>query len=266
VHVQRNRVSAVIHSTAIVDADARLDDDVEVGAYSVIGAGVEVEAGTWIGPHVVILGPTRIGKDNRIYQFCSLGDAPQHVGYRGEPTWLEIGARNTIREYCTMNRGTVDGGGKTIVGNDNFVMAYSHVAHDCRVGNNTVLANAASLAGHVHVDDYAFLGGFTLVHQFCRVGAHCMTGVNTTLFKDVPPFVTVAGQGGAPHGINVRGLRRRGFDEETVRAIKRAYKILYHADLRLEQALAQIEAITPRVEELTRFVEFIKTAKRGIVR
>ena len=257
---------ATIHPTAAVDASARIGEGVHVGAYSIIGADVEIGAGSWVGPHVVILGPTRIGRDNRVYQFCSLGEAPQHVGYKGEPTRLEIGDRNTIREYCTLNRGTVEGGGVTSLGSDNFIMAYCHVAHDCHVGDRTVFANASSLAGHVHIGDYAFLGGFTLVHQYCRIGAHCMTGVNTTLFKDVPPFVMVAGQGGAPHGINVRGLRRRGFSEETVLAIKRAYKTLYASGLRLEQALTQLEAAAQETPELASFVEFIRASKRGIVR
>lgn len=256
----------MIHPSAIVDARARLDERVHIGAFSIVGPDVEIGADTWVGPHVVIHGPTRIGGDNRIYQFCSLGDAPQHVGYRGEPTRLEIGSRNTLREYCTMNRGTVDGGGITSVGDDNFFMAYCHVAHDCRVGGRTVFANATSLAGHVHVGDYAFLGGFTLIHQFCRVGAHCMTGVNTTLFKDVPPFVTVAGQGGTPHGVNVRGLRRRGFAEATITLIKRAYKTLYHSGLRLEEALTQIERLAPGSAELEQFVGFIRATRRGIVR
>jgi UDP-N-acetylglucosamine acyltransferase len=256
----------VIHPTAIVDTGARLDAGVEVGAYSIIGPDVEIGVGSWIGPHVVIQGPARIGRENRVFQFCSLGDAPQHVGYKGEPTRLEVGDRNTIREYCTLNRGTVEGGGRTVVGDDNFIMAYCHVAHDCRIGQHTVFANASSLAGHVHIGDHAFLGGFTLIHQYCRVGAHCMTGVNTTLFKDVPPFVTVAGQGGTPHGINVRGLRRRGFDEATVLAIKRAYKILYLSDLRLEQALEEIARMASSSAALGQFVEFIKASKRGIVR
>jgi len=256
----------VIHPTAIVDPAAKLDASVDVGAYSIIGPAVEIGAGSWIGPHVVIHGPTRIGRANRIFQFCSLGDAPQHVGYKGEPTRLEIGDRNTIREYCTLNRGTVEGGGKTTVGDDNFIMAYCHIAHDCHVGSRTVFANASSLAGHVHIGDQAFLGGFTLVHQYCRVGAHCMTGVNTTLFKDVPPYVTVAGAGGTPHGINVRGLRRRGFDDAAILAIKRAYKAIYLSGLRLEQALEEIEGNAKSHPELQSFVEFVRTSKRGIVR
>ncbi len=258
--------AAAIHPTAMVDARARIGKGVAIGAYSIIGADVEIGEDTWIGPHVVIHGPTRLGRQNRVYQFCSLGDAPQHVGYKGEPTRLEIGSRNTIREYCTFNRGTVDGGGVTRVGDDNFFMAYCHVAHDCRVGSRTVFANASSLAGHVAVGDHAFLGGFTLVHQFCRLGAHCMTGVNTTLFKDVPPYVTVAGEGGTPHGINARGLRRRGFSEAEISTIKRAYKTLYHSGLKLEAAVAEIERQAQANPELGCLVEFIRTSQRGIVR
>lgn len=256
----------MIHPTAIVDAQARLGAGVEIGAYSIVGPDVEIGDATWIGPHVVIRGPTRIGRGNRIFPFCSIGDAPQHVAYKGEPTRLEIGERNTIREYCTLNRGTVEGGGVTNVGNDNFLMAYCHVAHDCHIGDHTVFANASSLAGHVHVGDYAFLGGFTLIHQYCRIGAHCMTGVNTTLFKDVPPFVTVAGQGGTPHGINVRGLRRRGFSEETVLALKRAYKTLYHSGLKLEEALAELDRMAQSSPDVGHFADFVKAAKRSIVR
>lgn len=256
----------MIHPTAVIDARARLGADVEVGAYSIIGADVEIGDTTWIGPHAVILGPTRIGKGNRIYQFCSLGDAPQHLGYKGEPTRLEIGDNNVIREYCTLNRATVAGGGVTRVGNGNFLMAYSHIAHDCQVGDHTVFANASSLAGHVHIGDYAVLGGFTLVHQFCRIGAYCMTGVNTTLFKDVPPYVTVAGQGGVPHGINTRGLKRRGFSDDVILIIKRAYKTLYHSELKLAEAVAQLEQVGQSQAEIARFVEFIKASKRGIVR
>ena len=256
----------MIHPTAVVDAGARLGAGVEIGAYAVIGPGVEIGDAARIGPHVVIYGPTRIGRENRIYQFCSIGDAPQHLGYKGEPTRLEIGDRNTIREYCTLNRGTAEGGGVTTVGSDNFFMAYCHVAHDCHIGDHTVFANASSLAGHVHIGDYAFLGGFTLVHQFCRLGAHCMTGVNTTLFKDVPPFVTVAGQGGTPHGINVRGLRRRGFGEEAVLALKRAYKTVYHSGLKLEDALTELARMAPSSPEVAHFADFIKASKRSIVR
>lgn len=256
----------MIHPQAIIDPRARLGKDVQVGAYSIIGADVEIGDRCWIGPHVVINGPTRIGADSRIYQFCSLGDAPQHTGYKGEPTRLELGERNVVREYCTFNRGTVAGGGLTQIGNDNFIMAYSHIAHDCRIGNHTVFANAASLAGHVHIGDYAVLGGFTLVHQFCRIGAYCMTAVNTVLFKDVPPFVTAGGNSAAPHGINVRGLKRRGFSEDAIAAVKRAYKTLYKSGLLLEQALAEIDTMARAHPELTQLTTFIRESERGIVR
>lgn len=256
----------MIHPQAIIDPRARLGKDVQVGAYSIIGADVEIGDRCWIGPHVVINGPTRIGADSRIYQFCSLGDAPQHTGYKGEPTRLEIGERNVVREYCTFNRGTVAGGGLTRIGNDNFIMAYSHIAHDCRIGNHTVFANAASLAGHVHIGDYAVLGGFTLVHQFCRIGAYCMTAVNTVLFKDVPPFVTAGGNSAAPHGINVRGLKRRGFSDDGIAAVKRAYKTLYKSGLLLEQALAEIDTMARAHPELTQLTTFIRESERGIIR
>ena len=256
----------MIHPHAIIDPRARLGKDVQVGAYSIIGADVEIGDRCWIGPHVVINGPTRIGADSRIYQFCSLGDAPQHTGYKGEPTRLEIGERNVVREYCTFNRGTVAGGGLTHIGNDNFIMAYSHIAHDCHIGNHTVFANAASLAGHVHIGDYAVLGGFTLVHQFCRIGAYCMTAVNTVLFKDVPPFVTAGGNSAEPHGINVRGLKRRGFSEDAIAAVKRAYKTLYKSGLLLEQALAEIDTMARAHPELTQLTTFIRESERGIVR
>lgn len=256
----------MIHPTAIVDAAARIGRNVEIGPYSIVGPDVEIGDGTWIGPHVVLRGPTRIGRDNRIFQFCSLGEPPQDVTYKNEPTRLEVGDRNILREYFTANRGTVAGGGVTRIGSDNFMLAYCHVAHDCQVGSHTIFANASSLAGHVHVGDYAYLGGFTLVHQRCRLGAHCMTGVNTTLFKDVPPFITVAGEGGTPHGINVRGLRRRGFGEETILALKRAYKTVYHSGLRLEQAVDELEHAAQTEPEVGRFVEFIKASQRSIVR
>lgn len=256
----------MIHPTAIIDPKAKLGVNVEVGAYSVIGPDVEIGDETWIGSHVALHGPTRIGRNNRIYQFCSIGDAPQHLSYKNEPTRLEIGDRNIIREYCTFNRGTVAGGGLTSMGSDNFIMAYCHVAHDCHIGNRTVFANASSLAGHVDIGDWAVLGGFTLVHQHCRIGAHCMTGVNTTLFMDVPPFVMAAGEGGKPHGINVRGLKRRGFSEEQILLIKRAYKTLYRSGLKLAEALDALAQEAAREPELKRFVEFIQSSQRGIVR
>lgn len=256
----------MIHAHALVDPKARLGKGVHVGAFSIIGPDVEIGDGTWIGPHVVIQGPTRIGCDNRIYQFCSLGEGPQHLGYKGEATRLEIGDRNVFREYCTLNRATTAGGGITAVGNDNFLMAYCHVAHDCRIGNHTVFANNSSLAGHVAIGDYAVLGGFTLVHQFCRIGPYCMTGVNTVLFQDVPPYVMAAGHPSAPHGLNLRGLKRRGFTAEQITALRRAYKLLYRSGLRLEEAVAELEALARTQSPVALLAEFVKNSQRGIVR
>jgi UDP-N-acetylglucosamine acyltransferase len=256
----------VIHATAVVDASARLASDVRVGPFTVIGPEVEVGPGTWIGPHVVINGPTRIGRDCRIFQFASVGEAPQDLKYAGEPTRLEIGDRNTIRECCTVHRGTPGGGGVTRIGDDNLLMAYVHVAHDCRIGSKTIFANNSSLAGHVHVGDQAILGGFTLVHQFCRVGAHCMTGINTVTFKDIPPYLMVGGNTAEPHGLNLRGLKRRGFTEEAIAALKDAYRIVYRDGNTLEQALAALAPLAARVPEVAAFADFIRASERGIVR
>jgi UDP-N-acetylglucosamine acyltransferase len=254
----------VIHAQAIVDPKVKLGEDVHIGAYSVIGADVEIGGQTWIGPHVVINGPTTIGRENKIYQFNSIGEAPQHLGYADEPTRLEIGDRNIIREYCTLNRGTQEGHGVTRIGSDNFFMAYVHIAHDCHVGDHTIFANCASLAGHVNVDDYAFLGGFTGVHQFCRVGAHCMTGIATISFKDIPPYVLVSGNTAVPHGINVRGLKRRGFSANTIDALRDAYKIVYRSGLQLRDALARLQ--DSEYAEVRQLVSFIQLSERGIVR
>jgi UDP-N-acetylglucosamine acyltransferase len=256
----------VIHGTAVVDASARLAPDVRVGPFTVIGPEVEIASGTWIGPHVVINGPTRIGRDNRIFQFASVGEAPQDLKYAGEPTRLEIGDRNTIRECCTIHRGTPGGGGVTRMGDDNLLMAYVHVAHDCQVGNKTIFANNSSLAGHVHVGDQAILGGFTLVHQFCHVGAHCMTGINTVTFKDIPPYLMVGGNTAEPHGLNLRGLKRRGFSEEAIAALKDAYRIVYRDGKTLEQALTALAPLAARVPEVATFADFIRASGRGIIR
>jgi UDP-N-acetylglucosamine acyltransferase len=255
----------VIHPLAIVDPGAKLGKDVQIGAFSIIGAGVEIGSGTWIGPHVVINGSTRIGSDNRIYQFSSLGEAPQHLGYKGEPTWLEIGDRNIIREYCTLNRGSAGGGGVTRLGHDNFIMAYCHVAHDCQVGNRTIFANGTSLAGHVRVEDQVIFGGFTMIHQFCRVGAHAMTGISTVTFKDIPPYLLVAGNTAVPHGLNVRGLKRRNFSEQTIEALRQAYKLVYKSGLRLSEATEQLAQMDAN-PEVRHFLDFIKHSERGIVR
>ena len=257
----------MIHATAIVDPEARLDDGVSIGPYSVIGAGVEIGAGTWVGPHVVINGPTRVGRDNRIFQFNSLGDAPQDKKYRGEPTLLEIGDRNVIREYCTLNRGTAQDTGTTRVGDDNWIMAYVHIAHDCEVGSHTVFANGASLAGHVRVEDHAILGGFALIYQFCRVGAYSLCAFGSHVRKDVPPYVTVAGQPAEPHGLNVEGLRRRGVPAQTIAGLRQAYRILYRDGLGLEEAkvkLGELAGESPEVGLMLRFLE--RESRHGIIR
>ncbi len=256
----------MIHPQAIIDPSASLGENVHVGPFSVIGAGVEVGDGTWIGPHVVINGPTRIGRENRIYQFASLGEAPQDLKYAGEPTRLEVGDRNIVREHCTFSRGTVAGGGLTHIGDDNLFMAYVHVAHDCHVGSKTVFANCASLAGHVSVGDYAILGGFTGIHQFCRVGAHCMTGIATITFKDVPPFVLASGNTARPYGLNLRGLKRRGFSETAIESLRRAYKIVYRSGLNLDQALQELDVLALQHEEVRQLAEFIRQSERGIIR
>ena len=256
----------MIHPQAIVDPGAIIGKNVHLGPFSVIGPGVEIGYDTWIGPHVVINGPTRIGKNNRIYQFASLGDAPQHLGYKGEPTRLEIGDRNIIREYCTFSRGTVAGGGVTRIGHDNFIMAYCHVAHDCRVGNHTIFANGTSLAGHVTIEDYVIFGGFTMVHQFCRVGAYTMTGIATVTFKDIPPYLLAAGNTAKPHGLNIRGLKRRQFSVSSIESLRRAYKILYKSGLLLEEAVAQLTAMGKENAEVNYFVHFIQASERGIIR
>lgn len=256
----------MIHPTAIVHEGAKLASDVSVGPYSIIGEHVEIGAGTSVGPHVVINGYTRIGKDNKIFQFSSLGEMPQDKKYQGEETRLEIGDRNVIREFCTFNRGTSQDVGVTRVGDDNWIMAYVHLAHDCQIGNHTIFANNAQLAGHVQVGDYAILGGFTVVHQFCHIGAHSITGMGTILFKDVPPYVTAAGHDAQPHGINSEGLKRRGFSSEAIMAIKRAYKTLYKSGFTLEQAkaaLAEQLASCPEIQILT---EFLTHSTRGIIR
>jgi UDP-N-acetylglucosamine acyltransferase len=259
-------MSTKIHSTAIVDSKAELDSSVEVGAYSIIGAGVKVGANTHIGSHVVLKGPTTIGKNNQIFQFSSLGEQPQDKKYKDEPTTLEIGDNNTIREFCTFNRGTVQDKGVTKIGNDNWIMAYVHIAHDCTIGNNTIFANNASLAGHVDVHDYAILGGFTLVHQFCKIGAHVITAVNTVVFKDIPPYVTAAGYDAKPHGINAEGLKRRGYSPEAITQIKRAYKALYRNSLTLEEAKIELAEMQKKCNEITLLTDFLNVSTRGIVR
>jgi UDP-N-acetylglucosamine acyltransferase len=255
-----------IHPTAIVDPAASIADDVEIGAYSIVGPDVEIGQGCRIGPHAVVTGHTRLGANNTIAQFVSVGEAPQDKKYRGEPTRLEIGNNNTIREFCTLNRGTVQDAGVTRIGNDNWIMAYVHIAHDCQVGNRTIFANNAQLAGHVHVGDDAILGGFTLVHQFCRVGAHSITGLGTVVLQDIPPYVKASGNPIKPYGINAEGLRRRGFTAGNLAALKRAYRSLYRSGLTLEEAKTQLSAQAATSPEVRPLLDFLAVPGRGIVR
>jgi UDP-N-acetylglucosamine acyltransferase len=255
-----------IHPTAIVHPAARIGTDVEIGAYTLIGEHVEVGDRSWIGPHVMIGGHTRIGADNRIFQFSSIGEEPQDKKYHGEPTRLEIGDRNTIREFCTFNCGTVQDGGVTRVGNDNWIMAYVHLAHDCQIGDNTIFANNSQLAGHVQVGDWAILGGFTVVHQFVRIGAHSLTAMGTILLQDLPPYVVASGNVAEPHGVNSEGLKRRGFSAEAIGAIKRAYKTLYKSGQKFEEAKAAIDAEAIAMPELQVLGDFLADPGRGIIR
>lgn len=254
----------MIHHSAIIDPRAALDERVSVGPYSVIGARVEIGAGTRIDAHVVIKGPTRIGRDNRIAQFNAIGDDPQDKKFAGEDTLLEIGDGNVIREFCTFNRGTRGGGGVTRIGNGNWIMAYVHVAHDCRVGSGITLANAATLAGHVQVEDHVTLGAFTVVHQFCSIGAYAFSAMGTVVLKDVAPYLMIAGNPARPHGLNSEGLRRHGFDPEVMRALKEAYKNLYRRALPLEQALEAMDA--QDLPEVASMTAFIRASTRGVVR
>lgn len=256
----------MIDSRAAVDPSARLAEDVTVGPFTVIGPQVEIGAGTWIGPHAVIQGPTRIGRDNRIFQFASIGGIPQDKKYGGEPTWLEIGDRNTFFEFVTINRGTAQDKGRTVIGNDDWIMAYVHIAHDCLLGDNVILANNTTLAGHVTIEDWAILAGFTKVHQFCRIGAHSFTGMNVDITRDIPPYVMVSGTPVEPRGINSEGLQRRAFTAEQIRNIKNAYRILYRSELRLEEALEKLREPAATQPEVARLVEFLETSERSIIR
>ncbi|MDX1572827.1 MAG: acyl-ACP--UDP-N-acetylglucosamine O-acyltransferase [Methylophaga sp.] len=256
----------MIHQTAIIDPKARLADDVTVGAFSVIGPDVEIAAGCQIASHVVIEGPTRIGKNNRIFQFASVGAEPQDKKYGGEPTVLEIGDNNLIRESVTINRGTVQGGGITKIGNSNWIMAYVHIAHDCIIGSDNIFANNASLAGHVIVDDFVILGGFTLVSQFNYLGAHAFSAMGSVISRNVPPYVLVSGHMAEPVGVNVEGLKRRGFSELQIRNIRQAYKLVYRSGLRLEDARRKLDLIEQESAELKCFTEFLDNQKGGIIR
>ena len=256
----------MIDPRAIVSAQAEIDVGVEIGPYSVIGAGVSIGPGTWIGPHAVINGPTRIGRDNKIFQFASIGDAPQDKKYRGEPTRLEIGDRNVFREFVTVNRGTTHDRGVTRIGNDNLLMSYSHVAHDCQLGDQIVMANCATLGGHVEVGDWVIFGGLSAVHQFTKIGAHCFIGNNAAVTRDVPPYVMAIGQPAVPHSVNSEGLKRRGFTPAQILNIRRAYRTLYRSGLKLNEALERLDAAAREQPEIAPFVSFIRRSSRSIVR
>ncbi|MFY7939569.1 MAG: acyl-ACP--UDP-N-acetylglucosamine O-acyltransferase [Burkholderiaceae bacterium] len=261
---------AQIHPTALVASTAQLADDVTVGAYTLIGPDVSIGAGSRIGPHCVIEGHTRIGRDNQIFQFSSIGAAPQDMKYAGEPTELIIGDRNTIREFCTFNTGTVQDGGATCIGSDNWIMAYVHIAHDCQLGDHIILANNATLAGHVHLADWVFIGGLTGIHQFVKIGAHAMAGFASAVTQDVPPFMTVDGNPLAVHGFNVVGLRRRGFTAERIAVVKQMHKLLYRQSKTLAQATQEIAALahsSPESrEDVALMTAFLAQATRGIAR
>lgn len=256
----------MIHASAIVSGAARIAENVDIGPYSVIGADVEIGTGTKIESHVVIKGPTTIGQHNHIFQFASIGDDPQDRKYGGERTELVIGDRNTIRECCTINRGTQQDKGVTRLGNDNWLMAYCHVAHDCVVGDHTIFANNASIAGHVSVADWAVLGGFTTAHQYCRIGPHALTSMFSYVSKDVPAYITASGRPAAPRGINAEGLKRRGFSAEQVQNIREAYRVLYRRGMKLEEALAVLTASAQTQPELELLLKSLRSSARGLIR
>jgi UDP-N-acetylglucosamine acyltransferase len=256
----------LIHPSAIVDDLAGVAEGVSVGPFCVIGPEVEIGAGTVIGPHVVIRGPTRIGRENQIFQFASIGEDPQDKKYQGEITRLEIGDRNVIREYSTVHRGTIQDKAVTRIGDDNLLMAYTHVAHDCVIGDGVIMANGASLAGHVTVDDCAILGGFSLVHQFCRIGRYSFSGMGSVISRDIPPYVMVGGSPTRPRGINSVGMERRGFDADSILQIKRAFKLIYKSRLKLEEAIESLASMAEQSTEVLPLLEFLKQSGRSIIR
>lgn len=256
----------MIDARAIVSPGAQLAAGVHVGPFSIIGPDVIIGERTWIGPHAIIQGPTTVGADNKFFQFTSIGDAPQDKKYNGEPTRLEIGDRNVFREFCTVNRGTTHDRGLTTIGSDGLFMAYTHVAHDCVLGNKIVMANCATLGGHVHLGDWVIMGGLSAVHQHVKVGAHCFIANNAAVTRDVPPFIMTVGQPAVPHSVNTEGLKRRGFTPEQIRNIKHAYRLLYRKELKLAQSLEQIQSFAEGKPELAGFVEFIQQSSRSIVR
>ncbi len=256
----------MIHPTAIIDPQAQIGENVSIGPYCIVAADTVIGDGCELKSHVVVANHTTIGKGNKIYPFASIGEDPQDKKYADEPTRLIIGDNNTIREYVTINRGTVEDEGLTQVGNDNWIMAYVHIAHDCILGDHTILANCTSLAGHVHVGDFAILGGFTKLHQFCRVGSHAFAAMDSGFQKDLPPFVMGQGNPAKPRAINFEGLKRRGFDKQRIAAIKTAYRVLYKSDLKLDQAVAELEQMTKDSTDVQTMVDFIKKSSRSIIR
>jgi UDP-N-acetylglucosamine acyltransferase len=257
----------MIHPTAIIDPKAEIGEEVEIGPYSVIERDVFIDEGTKIGPHVVIRHGTHLGKRCQISQFASIGEAPQFSGYKGEKTLLQIGDRNIIREFVTLHRGTVKGGGKTVIGNENFIMAYSHVAHDCQIGNQVVMANGATLAGHILIEDFAIIGGLSAIHQFCRVGTYAIIGGITGVLLDIPPYTKAQGDRAKLFGLNTIGLKRANFSEETLTALKKAYRIIFRSSLTLEKAMKRVvEDEISQTPEVQHFLQFIQCSKRGITR
>ncbi len=255
-----------IHPSALIDPNAELADDVEVGPFSVIGPKVRIDSGSWIGPHVVITGRTTIGKNNRIFQFASLGEEPQDKKYAGEDTELIMGDNNYVRELCNFSRGTMQGGGKTIIGNNNWIMACVHIAHDCVLGDNIIMANNASLAGHVTVGNFAILSGYTLIHQFCIVGEHSLTSFASYVNQSIPPYVTVSGEKAKARGVNTEGLRRRGYSAEQVQQVRRAYKVLYRSGLTLEEAQLKLQEMAETSEEIRPLVHFLEKTGKSLIR
>ncbi|MBL4659203.1 MAG: acyl-ACP--UDP-N-acetylglucosamine O-acyltransferase [Alcanivoracaceae bacterium] len=256
----------MIHNTAIIADSAKLADDVKVGAYTIIEEDVTIGAGTEIKSHVIIAKHTDIGENNRIFQFSSIGEEPQDKKYNNEATRTVIANNNTIREYVTINRGTIDDGGVTQIGSNNWIMAYVHIAHDCRLSDNIIIANGTTLAGHVHIDEHVILGGFTKLHQFCRIGAHAFTAMDTGFQKDLPPYVMAQGNPAKPRTINAEGLKRRGFSQIEINAIKKAFRLLYKSDLRLEEALIEMQKLADEQAVVQIMIDFIKTSNRSIVR
>jgi UDP-N-acetylglucosamine acyltransferase len=259
-------VRSLVDERAIVHPTAKIADNVEIGPWTIIGPYVEIGAGTKIGPHVVIKEYTKIGCNNQIYQYVSLGESPQHVGYKGEATRLEIGDNNIIREFSTLNRGTVQGGGVTRIGNHNFIMCYVHIAHDCQIGNNTIFVNNASLAGHVHVEDYTMIGVFVGVHQFCTVGAHSFVSHAAMVGKDVLPYIMVRGHDPVVSGVNIIGLKRRGFSEDTIRGLRRAYNIIFRQNLTVKEAIDELQLMLTECPAVELFIKGLQNSKRGVLR